>query len=107
MNEENKIVGINKEEFIKAMEEKRVFVTGAIYTKNGWTGFRVFYVAKEPPFIREITGGSLWRKMRGTWCHYVGALWGSSRVLEVILSVGRDLGLEFKEITQNYLDLVG
>lgn len=97
--EKKQIEGTDKEEFKQALKERRVLVVGVKYTSKGWVGFRVFIVTKDCK-IKELTGGSAWRKVGNTYCYYTN-VFGSDRVLKIILSIANDLGLKFDEVKQD------
>ena len=85
---------ITKDEFLSA--DTYIF-TAAKITKNGITGFN-FYLLKNGDFKRVI-GGRLWREEELEGYHHVVA-WGTSRTLEVLLSVADELGIKHGEVNQ-------
>lgn len=89
---------ITKGEYKKALEAGKIYITGSKYTSNGWTQFKVWRLFKNKlipiwvncPYANEKN-----------W-DYRCVAFGTNRQLEIILSIGYELGLEFNEITQNY-----
>lgn len=92
---ENKI---KKEKFKKALEENRVVVSGTKYNKNGWVGFRVFIQENSKLTEVDVECSYKSKKRLGYEC----SAWGTNRILEVILSIGAALGLEFHDIKQQW-----
>lgn len=92
---------ITKNEYKKALKEGRIFVSGCSYTKNGWTGFRVWLWDKKNKNLKQVIvkNSPHWRETKGFY-HCTG--WGTDRTLRVILSIGYALSLKFDEIEQNY-----
>jgi len=95
---------MNKEDFKKALEESRVIVVGVKYSqRNKWVGYRVFVIENNELYeLREIS--KLWDDSKG--CYYCST-WGTSRPLEVILSIAKTLGLKYEEIKQNFIKIIG
>jgi hypothetical protein len=95
------ILEITKDDFKKALDEKRVIITGALLTRNGWTGYNV-YIINQPggnfPFTM-LSGMSPYWSEKKRFYHIVA--WGTNRTLEIILSIGENLGLSFGEIKQS------
>jgi hypothetical protein len=89
---------ITKEQYKKALEEYRILVSGTKYTRNGWTGFRVFEIRENK--LIEINLDCSY-KSKKDWGYSCSA-WGTNRILEIILAIGYKLGLEFNEIKQNW-----
>ena len=90
-----------KEEFKQALDERRVIVTTAKETKNGITGYNVYIYKPEVKYYQYIFlhgMGPYWSEKKG---YYHIVAWGTSRINEIILSIGYHLGLKFHEINQN------
>lgn len=85
---------MTKEEYKKALEERRIFVVGSKYTRNGWTEFRVYEI-KDNKIETVWVHSPYQNKKTGT---YKCTAWGTSRVLEITLSIGYALGLKFDEM---------
>jgi len=92
MNESN----ITAEEYKKGLEEGRVFLT---CSNNRETYYQVYIIENNKPKSIYVPGSGYWNEKKG--CYYCNAM-GTSRSLEVILSIGRSLNLPFREIRQNY-----
>ncbi len=95
---------MNKETYKKALQDGRVIIVGCKYSqKNGWTGFKVYLVTKKGTLERidgsDIKGVGYWNEKGG---YFKCGAWGTDRRLEIILSIGYALGLQFKDIRQNY-----
>lgn len=89
---------MTKLQYKKALEQGKIIIIGCKFTANGWTGFKVFRVNKnqiEPVIIKT----AYWSEKGG---YYKCNAWGTDRRLEIILSIGYQLGLKFNEIRQNY-----
>ncbi len=85
-------------EFKKALEKYQIFVVGVQWTKNGWTGFRVYH--NNGGAMLQITEKcQYWNEKKG---FYQCRAWGTDRTLEIILSIGYALGLKFDEIRQSH-----
>ena len=89
---------ITKKIFKKALEEKRVYLTTKIRTSNGITGYNI-YIYRENQMYWLCGHSSYWSDSKE--CYHCTA-WGTSRPLEIILSIGYELGLTFHEIRQNH-----
>lgn len=88
-----------KTRYKRALEAGRVFLTAENMTRNGITEYNL-YMTTPKGKIEQITGNSVcWSETKHS---YHVTAWGTSRPLEVILSVGYNLGLSFSEIKQNY-----
>jgi hypothetical protein len=89
---------MTKEQYKKALEDGRIYLKAS----NDRGTYRHMWEQPTDPAQRltEITGlGGYWSKKKQ--CYWVTAI-GTSRPLEVILSVGYTLGLSFHEIMQRY-----
>ena len=99
---------LTKEIFKKALEEKRVYLTAALKTSKGITGYNV-YILEVEDFINDIPPKTdiLWLCGHSPYwsdskeCYHCTA-WGLSRPLEIILSIGYKLGLTFQEMPQTH-----
>lgn len=83
------------------LPDNKIIITGNTYTRNGWTGFNVYlYDSTNPNWwrCRLIELCPYWNKSRG---EYKSNAWGTDRTLEVYLSIGYSLGLNFQEIKQS------
>ena len=92
---------LTREIYQKALEGGRVVMTANNHTRNGITEYNLY--------IRDDCGRQRFRQLCGHspyWSDKKGAYWvtcwGTSRPLEIILSVGSSLGLKFHEIKQNW-----
>lgn len=93
---------ITKTQYKWALEARKIYIIGTKFTRNGWTEFKVYRLAHnqlEPVIVEK---SPYWSK---TAYAYKCTAWGTSRVLEIILSIGYTLGLEFNEIHQRYNEL--
>ena len=95
---------ITKTKFKNALESGRVYLSTEIQnSRNGITGYNVYVRDAKTGVMSKITGHSpYWSEKK--WCYHCVA-WGTSRPLEIILSIGYELGLDFHDIKQrwNYL----
>lgn len=89
---------ITAEEYKKALEERRVVLVGT----NDRGTYYDLYIIKNNELIPVRGIGSYWSKEKN--CYWVTAQ-GTSRPLEIILSVGYALGLSFRDIKQRYIVL--
>lgn len=93
---------LTKEIYQQALKDGRVILTANNHTRNGITEYNLYIENPEPdmPGIRQVCGhSSYWSdNKRAYWV----TCWGTSRPLEIILDVGYKLGLQFKEIEQNW-----
>lgn len=89
---------ITKTQYKNALKTGRILIIGTKYTTNGWTSFRVFLI-KDNNLIPIQVKAPYWNEK--DWCYKCTA-WGTDRRLEIILSIGYELGLKFHEIRQNY-----
>lgn len=89
---------ITAKQYKKALEENRIVVSGVKFTSNGWTGFRVFEIKNNKLNEIDVNCDYKSKKDRGYSC----SAYGTNRILEIILSIGYKLGLEFSEIKQNW-----
>ena len=91
---------ITKTKFKNALKSGRVYMTSAIQTKNGITGYNVYVKeAKGSQMLMLCGHSSYWSDKKR--CYHCTA-WGTSRPLEIILSIGYELGLKFHDIKQNW-----
>lgn len=94
---------LTKAIYRKALREGRVYMTAQIRTSNGITGYNLYIAEVDKHHkvtLLHVYGHSgYWSKARQ--CYHV-TCWGTSRPLEVILSVGYNLGLKFEDIKQNW-----
>lgn len=96
---------MTKNQYKKALEQRKIFVVGVQFTSNGWTGFKVYWNKKVAIMIPVIVEESpYWSATKG---FYKCNAWGIDRTLEVILSIGYELGLEFNDIKQRHEFLSG
>ncbi len=95
---------ITKKIFQKALKERRVFLTSAMQTNNGTTGYNVYIVEcgnrGKNIDTKWLCGHSAYWSDSKECYHCTG--WGMSRPLEIILSIGYSLGLKFDEIPQKH-----
>lgn len=96
---------ITKDEYKKALEEKRILIHGCKYTRNGYTEFSVYEIKDNKLFDIDVPTASYHAK--NCFNLYKCSAWGTSRTLEIILAIGYELGLRFDEIKQNYITLAG
>lgn len=89
---------LTKTIYKNALKAGRVFLTSAKETRNGITGYNLYIIRKNR--VWQVLGHSVYWSNPKRYYHVVA--WGTSRTLEVILSVGYQLGLNFNEIKQNY-----
>lgn len=94
---------MNKQQYKEALKCGRIIIIGCKYTKNGWIGFKVYWIRNHGKLDRidgtNIKNVGYWNEKEGYW--KCGAI-GTDRRLEIILSIGYALGLEFGDIRQNY-----
>ena len=91
---------ITKTKYKNALKSGRVFMTTAMQGRNGVTGYNLYIKDAKGSTMRLLCGhSSYWSDKRR--CYHCCA-WGTSRPLEIILSVGYKLGLGFHEIEQNW-----
>lgn len=91
---------ITKTLYKNALKSGRVFMSAALQTRNGITGYNLYIKNAKDSQMRTVMGHSpYWSDKRE--CYHV-TCWGTSRPLEVILSVGHSLGLKFDEIPQRW-----
>lgn len=100
---------VTKQEFKRALEDRKVLIVGTKYTTNGWTEFRVYIIEKSKagltPFKQVLVEDAPYFNKKN-WS-YKCVAWGTDRRLEVILGIGYTLGLKFHEIRQTYEWLQG
>ena len=89
---------LTKRQFKTALEKGNVYMTEAMQTRNGTTGYNV-YVMRSGKLHKVYGIGLYWNNSKG---FYHCATFGTSRSLEIILDIGYSLGLEFDENRQNY-----
>ena len=84
----------------KALEKGKVYIEGLNPgNRNGITKYNVYILNKDGS-KKYIKGyGGYWSDNLD---YYTCCVWGTSRPLEIILSIGYALGLNFSEIQQNY-----
>lgn len=93
---------LTKSIYKRALKQGRVFMTANNHTRNGITEYNLYILnpTREMKGIRQVYGHSnYWNDKRQA---YWVCAWGTSRPLEVILSIGYKLGLGFHDIEQNY-----
>jgi len=93
---------LTKEIFKKALEEKRVFTTTKIKTQKGITGYNLYLIKKNLDILWICGYSAYWSDNRE--CYHITAC-GTNRPLEIILSIGYNLGLKFHEIKQTQFHL--
>ena len=94
---------LTKTLYRNALKSGRVYMSTAMRTRNGITGYNLYIQNAKNRDMRSVCGHSgYWSNAKE--CYWV-TCWGTSRPLEVILSVGHSLGLTHAEIPQrwNYL----
>jgi len=89
-------LNVTKERFVNATA---ILWTADIITKNGITGYNL-YIQEGETIIRLFQGSNYWSNKKE--CYHCTA-WGTSRALEIYLSIGRNLGLKFKDLKQSKL----
>ena len=88
-------INVSKKEFLKA--EQYIFTIANI-TKNGITGWNFYLYSKKGDYpFQRVAGGAYWNAKKG---YYQINAWGTDRRLEILLSVGYSLGLDFHDIKQ-------
>ena len=96
-------VWLTKGIYKKALKDGRVYMTTEMQTsRNGITGYNLYILnpSKDIKGMAKVLGWSnYWSESKQ--CYHVCA-WGTSRPLEVILTIGYKLGLRFEEIKQNW-----
>ena len=91
---------ITKTLYKNALKAGRVFMSTAMQTRNGITGYNLYIQDAKDKSMRMVCGHSpYWSDKKR--CYWV-TCWGTSRPLEVILSVGNSLGLKHGDIRQNW-----
>lgn len=97
---------MTKQQYKKALQERRIMIVGTKMTRNGWTEFDVYELLKRPnkygSRMERVEVDCAYSMENGG---YKCVAWGTSRTLEIILSIGYKLGLDFNEIRQNYITL--
>ena len=89
---------ITKTIYKNALKKGNVYLSTAMQTRNGITGYNVYI--KRPGEMRQVFGHSdYWSENKR--CYHCTA-WGTSRPLEIVLSIGYKLGLKFHDIKQNW-----
>lgn len=86
---------ITKEAYKKAIEERRIFIVGTKYTRNGWTEFDVYEI-RDNQLLRIVRPEAGYYNKKNY--NYKCTAWGTSRALEIFLAIGHDLGLTFEEM---------
>lgn len=89
---------ISKTIYKNALKKGNVYLTSALQTRNGITGYNV-YVKRDGRMLQLLGHSDYWSE--GKRCYHCTA-WGTSRPLEIILSIGHALGLKFHEMKQNW-----
>lgn len=95
---------ITKTIYKNALKNGNVFMSTELQTRKGVTGYNVYIKRRK---IGHVPGG-MWQLIGHSsyWsdakrCYHCTA-WGTSRPLEIILSIGESLGFRFGEIKQNW-----
>lgn len=94
---------LTKEIYKKALEEGRVYMSANNHTRSGITQYNLYILNPTPDItgMVQVCGHSnYWSDAKQV---YWVCAWGTSRPLEVILSVGYKLGLKFEEIRQKWI----
>ena len=91
---------ITKTKYKNALKSGRVFMTAAMQGRNGTTGYNVYIKDAKGSAMRKLCGHSVYWSNKRRCYHCVA--WGTSRPLEIILSIGYGLGLKFNDIKQNW-----
>ena len=81
-----------------ALAKGKVYMSANNHTRNGITEYNL-YIKTKNGMMRVVGHSPYWSDNK---CAYWVTAWGTSRPLEVILSVGSSLGLKFHEIKQNW-----
>lgn len=95
---------LTKTLFKNALKNNRVYMSAALQTRNGITGYNLYIKRKTS---KNVNGG-MWSVLGHSpyWSDkkqfYHVTAWGTSRPLEIILSIGYELGLKFGDIRQNW-----
>ena len=98
------MINITKEAYKKAIDERRIVVTGARHTSaNGWTAFRVYEVRDNKLYPIVCTESPYWSEK---YRYYRCTAWGTNRVLEIFLSIGYVLKLNFHEMSPQVTDIL-
>lgn len=90
---------MTKEQYKQALEDGRILIVGTRFTKNGWVEFKAYEIVDNKLCPIMIEKSAYWNKNN---YNYRCLAWGTDRRLEIILSIGYNLGLTFHEIKQNY-----
>jgi len=93
---------LTKEIYQQALVDGRVIMTANNHTRNGITEYNLYIQDPAPDMLglRQVCGHSqYWSNNKEA---YWVTCWGTSRPLEVILSVGDSLGLKHSEMEQNW-----
>ncbi len=95
---------LTKTLYKNALKNGNVYMSTEMQTRNGITGFNLYIKRRK----RGDRHGGMWQVLghspywsEGYRCYHCTA-WGTSRPLEVLLSVGHSLGLNHGEMPQNY-----
>jgi hypothetical protein len=82
------------------MPDERLYITGQNSGRNGTTLYEANLVraCNPEPMRVVVTDSAYWADGRN--CYQVNA-WGTSRTLEILLSIGHALGYSHAEIQQN------
>lgn len=95
---------LTKTIYKNALKAGRVYLTAEKETRNGITGWNLYILRKadndKTPRMWKVCGHShYWSNSKR---YYYVVAYGTSRPLEVVLSVGHSLGLSHGEMKQNY-----
>ena len=89
---------LTKTIYKNALAKGKVYMSANNHTRNGITEYKLYVKTKDG--LTQVRGHSpYWSKRKQA---YWVTCWGTSRPLEIILSVGYELGLEFHDIKQNW-----
>ena len=95
---------ITAEEFQQALNEDRIYVVGSYYNPTkGWTRFRIYMLKNDLMFPVVVPEASLYYKKNTG--EYRCTTIGTSRPLEIIVSIAYALGIPIDKINQSWTNL--
>lgn len=100
MNSEN---NITRQQYKKAIEQRRIFIVGTKYSRNGWTEFDVYEIRKNNLIRITVPNAGYYNKKN---YNYKCTAWGTSRALEIFLAIGYELGLSFSDMSPQVSSII-
>ena len=90
---------ITKEEWELALRERRIFVTSAKETRNGITGYNVYWYYQKNMNRVVVRSSRYWSESKH---YYHSTAWGINRSFAIIESISSHLGLKDLQLMGNY-----